>query len=70
MKQVNLKDYLVKKEISIDDFVIITGVSRSTIYRIIANPNWSTSLDNIRMIYQGTLDKYGTGLDVWEYLNR
>lgn len=70
MKEVNLRSYLEEKNITVDEFMEITGMTKPTVYRIMANPDWNLRVDHVRSIYHGTLNKYGKGLDIWQYLNK
>lgn len=67
-EQKTLNDYLVKNNLTINEFAQITGVSVPHLYRILHNPKYSVNINIVKKIYHGTKKYSGTGLGVWEYL--
>lgn len=70
MSKITLLEYCQSKEMTIAKFAKLTGVSQSHLYKIQVDRGANLTVDNARKIYNSTLEKFGIGLDVWEYLDR
>lgn len=66
----NLTKFLEEKNITIEEFSQIAGISLSSAYRIKSEPNWNTRAETARLIFERTQEVYGEGLCVYDYLNR
>lgn len=70
MEKKNLKTFLKEKNITTKQFSEVTGVSVSTICRAIAQPDWNVRADTAQSIWEKTLEVYGEGLCMYDWLNK
>lgn len=69
-KLLTLGDYIRSKNITTEDFSNFTGISAAYLYRFQNKREVNLTTKVINKIYNGTLAKYGVGLEYHEYLNR
>jgi len=69
-EELTLYDYVRSKNMTMEQFSVLTGISASYLYRIQRDRAANISIDKIRRIYKATEEKFGTGLTCWEYLNK
>lgn len=65
-----LYDYVKSKNITMEKFSNMTGISVSYLYKIQKDRDVNMMVDNIRRIYHATEKEFGVGLDCWSYLNK
>jgi hypothetical protein len=65
-----LYDYVKSKNITMQDFSVLTGISASFLRSIQKNRDANISVDNASKIYHATAKEFGEGLDYHQYLNK
>lgn len=69
-QNLTLYDYVQSKGMTMEDFSRLTDISATYLYKIQKNRDANISIEMIRKIYNATEQKFGTGLNPWEYLNK
>jgi predicted transcriptional regulator len=64
-----LKDCLKERGISLYRFSKESGIKLPTIYFIANDRHANPTIDTVRKIYE-TSNKFGSPIDVWDYLSR
>jgi len=65
---ITLKNYCKEKNTTLEEFAKLCEVSRAQIYLIANNSKHNITAQTARKIYNKTLQKYGEGLDIWQYI--